>query len=341
MKRIEDLAEGSELVACKAISNGALSSDKLPSRIKLLNWGKNETVKGPVIFDDHSVAQLAVNQRALGFDRIALDYEHNTVPGSEEFKRTKEPRDVAAYGVPETVPGDGLYLNSIEWTPSGLASARNFADLSPTPLLDKARRVVFLQSVALVRNGAVHDLSFFSAAPGGKPTTANTDTDMTPEQIQALITNALTAAVKTLNDQIVALSAELKTIKDAKPAEPVITLSAADGKTTTMPLAELGTQFIALKADLAATKVAAENAEKSNVIALFAAEGKVPLGEDAKPMGADALAALPLGVLKMLHASTPVTVPLSARGTKPGEKKSTDGLTGLQRAIAAHQSERN
>ena len=328
MKRIEALAEHSELVACKAISNGALASDKLPTRIKLLNWGTNETVKGPVVFDDHSVAQLAANQRATGYDRIALDYEHNTVPDSEEFKRTKEPRDVAAYGVPEAVPGDGLYLKAIDWTPSGKLHARSFADLSPTPLLDKQRRVVFLHSVALVRNGAVHDLSFFSAAAGTPNQTS--DTTMTPEQIQA----AITAATQPLTAQLTALSAELKTLKEAKPSEPVITLT-ADGKETKLTLTEAGNKLVALEAGLNAAKLAAESAEKATVVAKFAAEGKVPLGEDGKAMTVEALSALPLGGIKMLHASTPVTVPLSARGKKPADGQQANELTGRARVSAA------
>lgn len=335
MKRIEGIADGSELVACRAISNGALTSEALPHEIKLLNWGVNHTTKGDVIVDDATVAALATNQRSLGFDRIALDFEHNTVEGSLEYERTREPRDVAGYGVPKLVKGDGLYLSAIEYTPIGKEKARNFADLSPTPLLDKQRRVIFLHSVALVRNGAVHDLSFFSAAPGGTPKTENL---MTPEQIQALIATALSAATKPLNDQIVALTAEVKTLKETKPAEPVITLTAADGKTSMLPLSVLAAEFNTLKNDLAATKLSAENTEKATVIAKFAAEGKVPMGEDGKPMTPESLGALPLGVLKMLHASTPVTVPLTARGKKPGETKSTDGLTGLDRAIAAHKA---
>lgn len=308
MKQLTALAEHTELVACKAISNGALSSEKLPSRIKLLNWGRNSSTKGDVVFDDHSVAQLAANQRSAGFDRVALDYEHNTVPDSEEFKRTREPRDVAAYGVPEVVAGDGLYLNALEWTPSGKVNARNFADLSPTPLLDQERRVIFLHSVALVRNGAVHDLSFFSASAGSStPTTPL----MTPEQIAALL--------KPINDQLSTLSADLKALKEAKPAEPLITLSAADGKTSTMTLAQLGTELVALKAETAVVKAASENADKAKVIKLFAEQGKVPLGEDGKAMTVEVLTSHPIGVLKMLLASTPATVPLSARQAKPNQ----------------------
>lgn len=333
MKRIE--ATSLPLTALKAISNGALASEKLPDRIKLFNWGTNDSTKGIFIVDEKSAAALAANQRALGFERVALDFEHNTVPGSAEYERTKEPRDVAGYGTPEIVPGDGLYLSAIQWTPAGQSAAKNFSDLSPTPSIDVERRVIFLHSVALVRNGAVFDLTFLSSQPATcKP--ATTDPSMTPEQIQALIATALTAATKPLNDQIVALTAEVKTLKEIKPPAPVITLTAADGKTSTLELNQLGAKVVTLETELATAKSAAENTEKSVVIAKFAAEGKVPMGEDSKPMTPEALGALPLGVLKMLHASTPVTVPLSARGKKPGnDKEALKGMDAVRAAIRA------
>ena len=322
------------LFALKAISNGALSSDSLPTRIKLLNWGKNETVKGPVILDDASVAAFSANQRARGFDRVALDYEHNTIEGSPEYERTKEPRDVAGYGTPEMVQGDGLYLSAIDWTPSGRASAKNFSDLSPAPSLDKNRRVIFLHSVALVRNGAVFDLTFFSAV-AGKPV-PNTENPMTTEELNA----AIAAALKPIGEQLTTLGAELKTLKEAKPLEPVITLS-ADGKETKLSLADAGAKLMKLEADLVALSTNGAEKAKAELVAKFAAEGKVPLGLDGKALSEDQLKAFPIEQLQTLHVNTPATVPLSVRGKKPGEGKSTDGLTGLERAIAAHKADRN
>lgn len=335
MKRIEALANFSELVACKAISNGALASDSLPHEIKLLNWGVNQTTKGDVIVDETTMAVLAANQREFGYDRIALDFEHNTVEGSPEFERTREPRDVAGYGVPKIIQGDGLYLTGITYTQLGREKARNFADLSPTPLLDKQRRVIFLHSVALVRNGAVHDLSFFSAAAGNARPNATSEPTMTPEQIQAAIATGIAAALKPITDQLATFSADLKTLKEAKPVEPVITLT-ADGKETKLTLAEAGAKLVALEAGVNTAKLAAETAEKSNVIALFAKEGKAPLGEDGKVLTAEALAALPLAQLKLLHANTPVTVPLSARASKPADKQNAQ-LTGRARVAAAFE----
>jgi phage I-like protein len=148
------------------ISNGALQVKGLPRRLKLLNWGVNQTVYGPVIVNETTAALLPMNQKKLGFDTIALDYEHNTVPKTPEFERTKEPREIAANGVPLVVPGEGLFFDALEYTPSGRQNHLNYHDLSPTPKLSDKGEVVFLHSVALCRQGAVEDLHYFSVTLG-------------------------------------------------------------------------------------------------------------------------------------------------------------------------------
>jgi len=309
VKRIE-AATLPPLVALKAISNGALASDKLPSRLKVLSWGNNESTKGNVLLDSHSASMLAANQRRHGFERVALDFEHNTVPGSAEYERSQEPRRVAAYGTPNLVANDGLYLDNLEWTPAGTAEAKNFADLSPAPGLDADGRVIFLHSVALVRNGAVHDLTFFSAAGPNQ-----NQNDMTPEQFAA--------AIAPLNTSLATLSAEVKALKEAKPAEPVITLLNADKTETRLTLAEAGAKIVKFEADMAAHVTSVEKKSKAEVIARFAAEGKAPLGADKKALTVEQLSALPLDQLTILLANTPVTVPLAARQTRPTESGNT------------------
>lgn len=345
-----------DLIALRAISNGALASESLPARIKLLNWGRNDSTRGPVILDESSVAALAVNQRSLGFDRVALDYEHNTVPGSTEYERTKEPRDVAAYGVPKLIPGDGLYLEALDWTPSGKSNAKNFADLSPTVGRTDDGRVTFVHSAGLVRNGSVFDLSFFSAsnqpnknnmpekfitllalsAALGLPETA-TEAEVTTK-LKALSTLTPFDA-KPLTDKLATLETQLAEIAKAKDGKTDVTTLAADfnGKLTT-----LTTEIKALKdAAQAATDAAASN-ERTVLITRFATEGKVPLNADRKPFTNEQLVALSVGEIKLLLANTPATVPLSARGMKPLEGKANTGnLTGLSRAIAAHQANTN
>lgn len=293
------------------ISNGALAGDKLPDRIKVLGWGRNESVYGPVLLDEQAVASLNANQRKLGHDRVALDYEHNTVPGSDEYARTKEPREVAAFGTVEPVAGDGLYLKDLTWTPGGQAHARNYEDLSLAPKLDEENRVVFVHSAALTRNGAVYDLSFFNAnCPDKHPT------KQTPmaEQIDGIVPQlaALTTSVNTLATRLDAL--------EKRPD-------------ASAQLATLNTGFTELQKQIKAGLDAAQDAEKGKVIALFAADGKVPMGADAKPISDEDLRKLDLPTLRLLHANTAVTVPLSARGKVAAKQESE--LKGLERTAAA------
>ncbi len=306
------------------ISNGALAADELPKRLKILNWGPNESTKGTVLLDAQSAAAFDANQRALGVEKIAIDYEHMTVPGSPAYRESKEPRPVAGYATPRIVPGEGLFLENIEWTTSGKADAKNFADLSPATRLDKQGRVVFLHSTALCRNGAVYDLSFFSADPA-QPTSK--DPDMS--DLATVLTK-----LETLTTTLTGIDSRLKAVEERKPE--ITTLSAkVDGKDVVLNVVDLVTRLTGVEGKLTAAQTAAENAEKATIIARFAADGKAPLGEDGKPLSADALQTFSVGELKRLLANTPVTVPLSARGRTPAGAQRDDKVKGLARANAA------
>ena len=149
------------------VSNGALKSDKLPTRLKVMEWGDNPSTKGTFKIGQNTADILPLNQRALGFERVAIDYNHVTVPGSPEYQKGAVPA-VFGYGRPAVVKGEGLFLEDVEWTPLGLLNARNFEDLSPAPHTDDSNEVDFIHSVALCPNGSLYDVHFFSAAPEKK-----------------------------------------------------------------------------------------------------------------------------------------------------------------------------
>lgn len=139
---------------------------ELPSRLLIAKWGNNESTRGDFTVNERTAKFLPAMQKLLGFDSIALDFEHNTVPGTEAYKADKEPRNIAATGRPVVVPGEGIYVERLQWTPSGEKSVREglHPDLSPTIKTDDAGSVVFMHSAALCRQGAVPDLQVFSAA---------------------------------------------------------------------------------------------------------------------------------------------------------------------------------
>lgn len=360
---------------------------ELPRRLKLLNWGRNESTEGVVILDAESVSVFEANQKLIGRSRCPLDFEHNTVPGSEEYNRTTEPRNVAAFGAPKLIPGEGLFLDEIDWKVARDTVA-NFEDLSAAPILDKNRRVIALHSGALTKAGAVYDLpSFFDQAQlkAMAATLTNHQNPMSELKAENIIflteiapvlglaANASKAdvlgklgfiatlsAIVTLKDgkpdkffgaeikdgKIVSLSAvtdleaRLKKVEEAGTKQ-IATLSATvDGKVLTFTgedVVKLAARLDKMDADLKAGITAGETRERNEIVSRFSAEGKAPIDPaTGKAFAAEALGKLTLGELKMLHANTPATVPLNARGKVGAEGKTIDpNLKGRDRVVAA------
>jgi hypothetical protein len=138
----------------------------LPSRLQIFKYGRNQTSQGDFFVDDLTIAGVAAFQRANGWERVPIGFEHNIDPGSDEYARTQEPRPVAARGATvEGVPKTGIFLSAISWTAEGEARAENYEDLSATPIYDtKTRRIVGIASVSLVRKGSQYNLTLDNAA---------------------------------------------------------------------------------------------------------------------------------------------------------------------------------
>lgn len=314
------MALPANITALRAISNGYKAGGALPAELKVLAWGRNETTKGVVVVDEETVKVFAANQRALGFERVALDYEHNTVPGSEEYSRTKEPREIAGHAVPVVRLGDGLYLTACEWTPSGQMNAANFPDLSPAVGLDAAGRVLFAHSAALCRNGSVYDLTLLSAGDPGAPDI------MTPE-LKALL-DGLNANLTALAAQVTTLASEVAALKGASPALPpeMTALSAT--------ITALGAKVTTLETQLSSGVAAAQAAQVNDLVQRFTREGRVPKGTTGQPLDDAALRALSVDQLGLLLANTPATVPLAARGKAAAGEGRPKGATAEERVAA-------
>jgi len=147
----------------QGIHNWALDRDELPTRIKILRWGENPAQGGSIIVDDTTAAALAAQIADPTTADVMIDFEHASVPGSPTYQ--KDPRKHAGTGRLDVVPGDGIYLTDIQWTPTGREFAREYPDLSPAVrLAEDGRTVVYVHSVALTTHGALHDVTFFAAA---------------------------------------------------------------------------------------------------------------------------------------------------------------------------------
>jgi phage I-like protein len=304
---------------CFRISNGASPQDgTLPTTLKLLGWGDNPAIEGlnPRL-GQHSLASFAANMRRRGLDRVALDFEHNTVPGSPEWKASEEPRAVAAFGVPVLRQGDGLYLEQVTYTPHGQSHGLDYIDLSPCVHLDKRTgEVDMLHSVALTRAGAVDDLHFWTLNVNLE------DAGMSPAPVKkgeedmdwkAFII-AFTGAGADASDEELAAAFEAK-IKELAAnnatADEVRALSASvtairenglDGEITALSseLATVKEELTALSGELVAMR-------RRGVCEQAAREGKVI------PLSAEQIAAMAPETLAEMVGKLPVTVPLERR----------------------------
>lgn len=334
------------------ISNGALQVKGFPRRLKLLDWGVNQTVYGPVIVNETTAALLPMNQKKLGFDTIALDYEHNTVKGTPEFERTREPREIAANGVPLVVPGEGLFFDALEYTPSGKQNHLNYIDLSPTPRLSDKGEVVFLHSVALCRQGAVEGLRYFSVTLGDEdgnrenqgassmndlmaflkkvfrlPETATEDDVLTAFQKATSMEADGGGEPAPLSVRILALEAAVK---------PLFALVAADGQLTTLSagLDGLRTKIgdVDVQGKLTALSTTVEGVQKDVMCFMARVAGKViPLS--AEDLGKTSIETL-AGMIEKLPVTVPVgqLTPLSADASGQTAQVIPDGDAKIARA---------
>ena len=146
-----------------AVDLSAKSAEGLPARMKILNWGENPNARGKRVFVGDKLVR-ALNAPVYPFRTIPLDYEHNTLKGTPAYLESAEPRKVAAFCRVEAVPGQGVFLCVQAWTPDGLANAANYCDLSAAPVTDGDGEVYAVLSAALCRCGAVEGMDFKEVA---------------------------------------------------------------------------------------------------------------------------------------------------------------------------------
>ncbi len=140
----------------------ASSKQTLPTRVRLLGWGRNESTNGSVIVDDLTAKVFSANQRIIGRERVPVDFEHNTVPGTPEYERSFEPRPVAGHSTLVCIPREGIFAEAITYTADGERSAINYPAVSVAPFVID-NRVMAAHSWALTHTGAAYGMGFRQA----------------------------------------------------------------------------------------------------------------------------------------------------------------------------------
>lgn len=299
----------------------ALSADaaKLPRRIKILNWGDNPNCHGKRVNVGPLFAKC-LGAATYPYRKVALDFEHNTFPGTAAYNESQEPRPVAGFGTVEAVEGKGVYLTMSAWTPEGEKNAVNFADVSAGAVTDKDGNVVAVASVALCRAGAVDGMDFVEAPLSGGVSSALSGIIINSEKQKGLAMDFKALLIKSLGlgddatDE--AIQAALEKALEKKPEENNDAHEAALSAAVKAAVAEA---VKPIEEKVAALSAAAVTHEKQDLIAEAAREGKVVA------LSADALAKISVADLKATIDKTPVTVPLSARTPTSLKEKATDG----------------
>ena len=292
----------------------SLSADaaKLPRRIKVLNWGDNPNSHGKRVNVGPLFAKC-LNAETYPYRKVALDFEHNTFPGTAAYKESKEPRPVAGFGTIEAVEGEGVFITMSSWTPDGEKMAANYADVSAGAVTDDDGNLIAVASVALCRTGAVDGMDFVEAPLSGGVSSAlsgiiNQEGGLKPAapiqkgtamDYKALLLKALGLGEDATDEAIQAALAE-KFEKKPTEEEQKAALHAIVAK-------EVAEAFKPIEEKVAALSAAAVAHEKADLIAEAAREGKVIA------LGADAIGKITVEDLKATIAKTPVTVPLNAK----------------------------
>jgi len=140
------------------------ADDGLPTRIKIAAWGENEARTQGVKFrvGATSLQRLQDEQSKRAWDTVSMDYDHQSVPGHQNFK--PDPRELAAHGRIEVVQDQGIFYRVDKYTPSGKRHAASYPDVSGFFILDpKTREVIAVHSVALTQHGDVQGATFDEA----------------------------------------------------------------------------------------------------------------------------------------------------------------------------------
>ncbi len=305
-------------------ANGAAA---LPRRFLVFPWGENATHhKGNFVVNETTALLLGANQRREGYERVTLDFEHNTAPVMDPV--TKEmvapetlygtPRVVAGYGTLEVVPPDatepaGIYL-TVDYTPEGLANAANYECISPTPITNKKGEVILIHSVALCRQGEVPQLKF----PGANSFTVTlsnqfqtqTEPESEPEIMnQQQLTDLLTRLGVTIpaGADTAALSALLLAYQPAAAAPVPVPVP--------VPVPAAAPDLTALAAQVTTLAAQLDANQKATLVAEATRLGK------AVKLSADAIAGMATDTLRQVLDALPAgavpTAPAVAAGSTP------------------------
>lgn len=330
-----------ELVAFSGARLKLDANGELPREITVAPWGRRETRKGAVVVDDFSAAQVPLNQAAQRFDTVALDFNHNTVPGHASYMAEKEPRLIAANAKVRVQPGKGIVFEIINFTPEGEAALKggHFIDLSPTVVRDAQGRVIFVHSAALCRQGEIADDSLTliphdaDSKLAGVMTALAAEAPITSSKPEKHLTIMKNALVKLL----AALGVTLADDADEAAIATALEAAAAKAEELAKRPEAMNADYTALSAEvkmlreqISTFNAAEEQRQKDALVATASREGKVI------PLSAETIKVTPFSVLEeMVKQLKPGAVPLSRSTTDKDATGKVEVFSAEDKAVFA------
>jgi len=157
---INGAAEGLTLLSAdlEQTRAGIRQGEPLPTRMRILPWGSTRKGTGGIVtVNEKTAAMLPDMQRQFNWPHAHIDIEHGTIPGTPLFDMAAKAGQfgpVLGWGMPIVIPGEGLYVENITWTPQS-KRAYEFPDVSGVvkTLNDADGTVVALHSFAMCCHG--------------------------------------------------------------------------------------------------------------------------------------------------------------------------------------------
>lgn len=240
--------------------------------------------------NERTLEAFAASQDAMRLDRVAIDFEHNTVPGTPAYEASAEPRKIAGYGTPVVLSNVGIVLEDIDWTPEGreALAGGHYQDLSPTAFRDDSGTVLGLHSVALCRHGELEGLTIQSAKAAAAllPLFTALSAEISPETpaLNSTMKEALLKLLKTLGLEV---TAEMDD-------DAVVALMSGYADKAAAKEVKEEEKPDAMSAELANVRAELDSVRKERLIDAARVQGKII------PLSAEAIKLTPFAVLEEL-----------------------------------------
>lgn len=152
-----DADDGSDFASGESRALALVEGGAPPTEYLMFGPGVNETVKGPLLFDDEAAAKVVEFYEGRGRKRLAGDWEHDSMAPPEQRAPGYKGSPASHWFALDVRPGPELWAVDVKWTPTAYEQIRNgeYAHTSPVVKFEKSTgRIVAVLSSALTNDPA-------------------------------------------------------------------------------------------------------------------------------------------------------------------------------------------